>query len=138
MGKMKIKFALHVLIIAMVIGCISRPDGITENETSQREVPPAPRQIYIKAGQVEQFTYLGHKFTINYTSLKTLEVSLDGIDKQIQKEMTDGRGIYWSERGFNFTIKPVSWEIRDGQRIPLYEKTWNTTELYFEVSGEGK
>ncbi len=127
------------------MGCISKPDGITKNETSasgpQKGVPQAPKQIYISVGQVEQFTYLGHNFTINYSSaypLQTLKVSLDGIDKKIQKELTDGRGIYWNERGFNFAIKPVSWEIRDGQRTPFYEKNWNTTELYFEVSEEVK
>ncbi|NJD77097.1 MAG: hypothetical protein FIB08_08395 [Candidatus Methanoperedens sp.] len=131
-----------ILMVTILTGCISKLEATTKNETSdtnpQINVPSAPRQIYIRAGQAEQFTYRGHNITINYTSaypIQTLKVSVDGTDKKIQKETTGSpRGIYWKDRGLDFTIKPVSWEVRDGQRVPLYEKTWNTTELYFEVS----
>ena len=143
MIMLKSKGLLLIFMVVILMGCITKPSGILKNETTAPPgVPQAPRQVYLKAGQVEQFSYEGHNFTINYVSaypLQTLIVGVDGSEKKIQKEITDSpRGIYWNEWDFDFAIKPVSWEIRDGRGIPIYEKTWNTTELYFEVSGGGK
>jgi len=102
--------------------------------------PPAPRQVNLEAGQVEQFTYKGHAIIINYSSAyptQIITIALDGSEKIIQRERTENpRGIYWKEGNLSFSLKPVVWEIRNGRRIPLYEKTWNTTEIYFEVLGK--
>ncbi len=145
------------LIMLVAAGCVSMHDDLTKNETlttlvttgtptttdlvSSIEhtdiVSPAPKQLYIKAGQHEQFIYRGHNITINYASAfptQTVKITLDGAEKIIQKELTESpTGIYWREGEFSFTLLPVVWEIRDGQRGPSYGKSWNTTELYFEV-----
>jgi hypothetical protein len=66
---------------------------------------------------------------------QNVKVTIDGVEKTFQIGLMDNpAGIYWKEGNLRFTIKPVVWEIRDSQKVPLYEKTWNTTELYFEVS----
>lgn len=156
------------LIMLVAAGCVSKPNDMTKNETvttpfatdtpliadtpvatnitpstgQTGTVPPAPYQLYIKAGQIYQFTYGGifherRNFTVNYTSAhptQIVKITFNGYEKTIQKEQTDKpNAIYWSEGGFGFTLKPVLWEIREGQRGPSYEVTWNTTELYFEV-----
>ncbi len=95
-----------------------------------------PKQLYIKAGQIQQFDYHGRNIIINYTSeypTQIVKITFNGTEKIIQKEVTDSsNAIYWSEGDFSFTLKPVLWEIRDGQRSPVFGN-WNTTELYFEV-----
>ena len=139
------------LMAIVTTGCVSKPDDTTENETLTTpvttatptttdvvsSVSPAPKQLYIKAGQHEQFIYRGHNITINYASAyptQTVKITLDGTEKIIQKELTESpTGVYWREGEFSFTLLPVVWEIRDGQRGPSYGKSWNTTELYFEV-----
>ncbi len=151
-----------VLIAVTAAGCVSEPSDMTKNETVTTPVAtitpvatnvtpstgqsgfhaPAPYQLYIKAGQIYQFTYGGifherRNFTVNYTSAyptQIVKITFNGHEKTIQKEIYDSpTGIYWSEGKFGFTLKPVVWEIRDGQRGPSYGVTWNTTELYFEV-----
>ncbi|MDO8728112.1 MAG: hypothetical protein Q7J35_18825 [Candidatus Methanoperedens sp.] len=136
-------FWLGVILLAFVSGCVSKPDEITGNETPapiSSIVSPAPVQLYIKAGQSEQFIYKSHTITVNYTSaypLHIVRVTFDGTEKIIQKETSESPGgIYWKEKDISFTLKPVLWEIRDLEKIPIYEKTWNTTELYFEASGD--
>ncbi len=150
------------LIMVVASGCVSKPSDMTKNATLTAPVatdtsvatnvtpstgqlgpvPPAPYQLYIKAGQIYQFTGGGifherRNFTVNYTSAyptQIVKITFNGYEKTIQKEQTDDpNAIYWSEGGFGFTLKPVLWEIREGQRGPSYEVTWNTTELYFEV-----
>ncbi len=147
----------RALIVVAATGCVFKPDDLTKNETPTTlvttgmptttdlvssiehtdTVSSAPKQLYIKAGQHEQFIYRGHNITINYTSAyptQTVKITFDGTEKIIQKELTESpTGIYWREGEFSFTLLPVAWEIRDGQRGPSYGKSWNTTELYFEV-----
>lgn len=144
--KKKMFFLLIVVLvflsIILVTGCVSKPGKIANNETAPLPtVPPAHKQLYIEAGQLEQFTYRGHNIAVNYTSAhptQIVKVTLDGSERIIQKEPTENPiGMYWKEGNLSFTLKPVVWEIRDSQKIPFYEKTWNTTELYFEVFIEG-
>ncbi len=146
-------------ILVSVTGCISKPGDISRNETLATPVitdatpiitadktpstgqtqfdSPAPKELYINAGEFYQFTYHGRNITINYTSAyptQIVKITFDGTERIIRKELTDSPNVtYWSEGKFTFNLKPVLWEIRDGQRIPFYEKTWNTTELYFKV-----
>lgn len=158
--------ALSLTVAIVMAGCVSEPRDITKNETVTTPVAtdtpaitstpvttnvtpptvptgfdaPAPYQLYIKAGQIYQFTYGIYErrnFTINYISAyptQIVKITFDGYEKIIQKEIYDSpTGIYWSEGKFGFTLKPVVWEMRDSQQIPKYGRTWNTTELYFEV-----
>lgn len=142
------------LIAAAAAGCISKPDVTKNNGTQATPITtpitttltpstgqsgfdsPAPYQLYIKAGQTYQFTYVGN-FSVNYVSAyptQIVKIAFDGHEKTIQKELYENpNGIYWSEGKFHFNLNPVVWEIRDGQRGPVYESTWNTTELYLEV-----
>ncbi len=136
----KILLIVAIIAAAAVVGCISQPPGekIT-NETPPpvTTVPPAPKQLYIKAGQFEEFTYWGHNITVNYTSAyptQEVKVILDGSERTLQKKLTESpAGIYWKEGNLSFALKPVVWEIRDSQKIPFYESKWNTSEIYFEV-----
>lgn len=132
-------------VATMTSGCVLNTTGIAKNETPIPAtplpviVPPAPKQLYIKVGQIEQFTYWNHDIVINYTSSypnQIIKVFVDGAEKTFQKELTESpTGIYWKEGNLSFTIKPVTWEIRNSQNIPIYESTWNTTEIYFKVQG---
>ena len=135
-----------VLVLMIILfGCVSKPSQMTKNETPVTppsiNVPPAPKELYIKVGQSEQFTYWGHNIEINYISAypkQTVKVTVNGKEKNIEVEITaPPRGIYWKEGNLSFVLKPVVWEVRNGQRVPIYEKTWNTTELYFEVVTSG-
>lgn len=127
--------------VIITVGCVSEPGNISNNETQPTshtfDIPPEPRQFYIKEGHIENFTYWSRNITINYISAyptQRLVVTVDGVEKTFQKELTDNpAGIYWKESNLNLVLKPVQWEEKDGQNIPYYEKTWNTTELYFEV-----
>jgi flagellar basal body-associated protein FliL len=164
-GRMKsvwIWIAMALIAVAAA-GCVSKPNDIAKNETVTTPVAtyvpvtinvtpstgqtefhaPAPYQLYIKAGQIYQFTYGGifherRNFTVNYTSAyptQIVKISFNGHEKTIRKEIYDvvSNLTSWGEGGFGFTLSPVSWEIRDGQRLPAYLSTWNTTELYLEV-----
>ena len=126
---------MFIVFVILVTGCISKPSMTPKNETPT--VPPAPNQLYVKVGQPEQFTYWGHNISINYTSAystQNMKVTLDGAERTFQKESTESpAGIYWKEGNLSFTLKPVVWEIRQGQKVPIYESTWNTSEIYFEV-----
>lgn len=136
-------FLIYIISATVIItaGCVSEPGDISNNETQPTshtfDIPPEPRQFYIKEGHIEKFTYWGRNITINYISAyptQRLVVTVDGVEKTFQKELTDNpAGIYWKESNLNFVLKPVQWEEKDGQNIPYYEKTWNTTELHFEV-----
>jgi len=136
------KITFIIFLIVLVIGCVQKPDIVPTNqapETIQGEdIPPAPKQLYISEGQSEQFTYWNHNITIDYISsypIQTIEITVDGIEKKIVKEISESpRGIYWNDLNLSFSLRPVAWETRDGKRIPFFGKSWNTTELYFEVS----
>ncbi|MDO9324212.1 MAG: hypothetical protein Q7T80_04550 [Methanoregula sp.] len=144
--------AISILIIfsLFVAGCVSEPGKVAKNETPPAplpsktlqvppvsQVPPAPHQLYIKNGQREQFTFWGHPIAVNYVSAyptQIVKISVDGSEKVIQKELTDSpNGIDWKEGNLIFTLKPVVWEMREGQNIPIYESTWNTSEVFFVV-----
>lgn len=123
----------------MTSGCASQSQREAEPEQPQPEgkVPPAPKSFYITAGQSEEFTYWNHNIVISYLSAspeQTVEITVDGEKRTIERELTaDPRGVYWEKGNLSFALKPVLWEVRDDQRVPIYESTWNTTELYFEV-----
>lgn len=134
----RISFVIGALIVFIVLltGCVSKPGENITPAVPQPTVPPVPKQLYIKAGQHEQFTYWGHDIGVNYTSAyptQIFKVAVDGNEKLLQKEPTESNGIYWKEGNLSFTLKPVVWEIREGQNVPIYESTWNTSEVYFEV-----
>jgi len=140
-------YIIIILPMGILAGCASKPSEIITNEIPSTppsttvqlkpDVPPAPMQVYLRVGHSEQFTYWNHNITINYKSASPKQlatITVDGEEKDIEVELTaDPRGIYWRNGNLSFALKPVVWEIRDGQRIPFYEKTWNTSELYFEV-----
>ena len=136
-----VMFSLLVFSIILT-GCVSDPGKIAKNQTPAAQLPikvsPEPLQQYIKAGQLETFTYWGHAIEFNYSSANPSQkflVTVDESEKLIQKELTDSpNGIYWNEGNLSFTLKPVVWEMRDGQNVPIYESTWNTTEVYFTVN----
>jgi len=152
--------AISILILFSLFaaGCVSEPSKVTKNEIPVAplpsktlqvpppslpppapQVPPAPHQLYIKPGQLEQFTFWGHTIAVNYASaypIQIVKIAVDGSEKVIQKELTDSpNGIDWKEGNLIFTLKPVVWEMREGQNIPIYESTWNTSEVYFIVHG---
>jgi hypothetical protein len=121
------KVVILMLVCIITSGCLE--------ETNQ--VSPAPKQLYLKLGQSKQFTYRGHDIAVTYVSSspkQTIKVVIDGVEKIFEKELdANPRGIYWKDDNLTFVLKPVVWELRDGQKVPIYEKTWNTTEFYFEV-----
>ena len=133
-------------LIVLIIGCVQKPGIVPTNQTPGKiqgeDIPPAPKQLYISEGQSEQFTYWNHNITIDYISsypMQTIEITIDGIEKKIVKEISGSPGgVYWNEENLSFSLRPVAWETRDGKRIPFYEQSWNTTELYFEVFKEVK
>lgn len=131
---------VFIILVTSVAGCTSKPGQAGKNKTPMASLPTvstAPKQLYIKVGQVEQFTYWGHDISINYISAyptQKVKLTINGVERIIQKELSDNpSGIYWNEGNLSFTLKPVVWENRDSQKIPIYESTWNTTELFFEV-----
>jgi len=138
-----VRIALVILpllvFLLFLAGCVSEHGRIADNETPATplptSVPLTPQRLYIKAGQSENFSYMGHRIAFNYISAypsQKFSVTVDGSEKVIQKELADSpKGIDWNEGNLGFTLKPVVWEKRDGQNIPLYESTWNTSEVYF-------
>lgn len=151
MNKLKILVIGLIAISLIVSGCISEPSKNTSkpfknttNEQSSLTTPvsKAPKQLIIEAGKVEQFTYNGHNIEVNYTSaypIQIINVKFDGFQRTFQRNLTENpNGIFWKEQNFSFVLKPVVWEIRDSQKIPIYEKTWNTNEIYFEIIKGGK
>ena len=136
---------IALVIVALLVflyfltGRASDDGKIANNETPAKPLPTSviltPQNLYIKVGQYENFSYLGHTIAFNYITAypsQKFSVTVDGFEKVIQKESTDiPKGIDWSEGNLSFTLKPVVWEIRDGQNIPIYESTWNTTEVFF-------
>ena len=130
---------LTFLVFLLFLAGCSRPEKIVNNETPAAPlptlVPPASHQIYINAGQHENFCTWGHTIAVNYISAypsQKFSVTVDGSERVIQKELTDNpSGIDWIEGNLSFTLKPVVWEMREGQNIPIYEGTWNTSEVYF-------
>lgn len=136
------KITFIIFLIVLITGCVQKPGIMPTNQAPEKiqgeEIPPEPKQLYISEGQSEQFTYWNHNITIEYISsypIQTIEITLDGIEKKIVKEISESPGgIYWDDENLSFSLRPVTWETRDGKRIPFYEKSWNTTELYFEVS----
>ncbi len=139
----KLEFLLiGVLWIVITGGCISKPlGGGMANETHApiliQTAPIAPKHAYLKVGQSEQFTYWGHSIAINYIASQpeqVINVIVDGVEQTFKKRPTDTpRGVYWREGNLSFALKPIVWETRDGQAIPIYEGTWNTSEIYFEL-----
>lgn len=136
--------AIVIILSILVTGCVSEPGTITTNVTpaaslppSGLPVPPAPHQLYMKSGQLEEFTYWGHTIAVNYTSAhptQIVKVAVDGSEKVFRKELTERPdAVDWNEGNLSFTLKPVVWELRDGQNVPIYESTWNTSEVYFSV-----
>ena len=132
MIKTKILILLCVICVA-IAGCLKEESSKEE----LKRVPPAPKQLYLKTGQFESFVYWGHNITVAYVSSfpkQTVRIVVDGVEKVFERELNASpRGIYWKESNLTFVLKPVIWEFRNGEKIPIYEKTWNTTELYFEV-----
>jgi hypothetical protein len=145
--KMKTGYIVAAAIIislTLTTGCVSGPDRMAMNVTPAASlhpaapaVPMAPYQLYIKSGQYEQFTYGGHMMTVNFTSaypMQIIQVTVDGSEKVIRKEITESpTGMDWKDGNLRFTVKPVVWEIREGQNVPIYETSWNTSEVYFGV-----
>lgn len=130
---------LFLFFLLLTSGCAFQSQKETEPEQPQPsgKVPPAPKSFYITVGQSEEFTYWDHDIVISYLSaspVQSIKITVDGEEKTIERELTaDPRGVYWDKGNLSFALKPVSWEVREGQRVPIYEGTWNTTELYFEV-----
>ena len=138
--RISLAIVAFIVFIILAAGCVFQPSEIAKNETPAAglpTMPPVPHQLYIKAGQLEQFSYWGHTIAVNYTSeypTQIVKVAVDGSENVLQKGPTESpNGIYWKEGNLSFTLKPVVWEIREGQKIPVYESTWNTSEVYFEV-----
>jgi len=114
--------------VLVILGCMNK---------WEEQASVAPKFFYLKPGQSEEFTYGGHKITVIYVSSfpkQIVKVVVDGTEKTFERDLnTSPKGIYWKHNNLIFAIKPVVWVFRDGQKIPIYEKTWNTTEIYFEV-----
>jgi|GEM_PF-1483402 len=138
---------LIVLILIPITGCISKSPDISENSIDENQSPsettdvaPAPWQTYIKAGKYEQFVFWGNNITIDYISaypVQIIEITFNGSEKIIRKELTDSPGgVYWTEGNISFNLKPVVWEKRDTQMVPIYESTWNTSEIFIAISAD--
>ena len=128
---MTLKILFLILLTLTILGCVSK----WEKQTDQASV--APKFFYLKLGQSKEFTYSDHNITVTYVSSfpkQIVKVVVDGTEKTFKRDLNASpRGIYWKYNNLIFAIKPVVWVFRDGQKIPIYEKTWNTTEIYFEV-----
>lgn len=127
---------LTVLSGTILGGCVEqRENNLSKGKNDN--VPPAPASMYLSLGESRQLSYWNHTITVSFTLSNTdraIIVTVDEQSKTFIKNADDNpRGIYWGENNLNFEIKPVLWEIRDNKEIPIYEKTWNTSEIYFEV-----
>ncbi|MDK2875855.1 MAG: hypothetical protein PWQ22_265 [Archaeoglobaceae archaeon] len=131
----KLAFVLAVVAIATILGLYHiKLENAPEASNS---APIDPKQLFLKAGQSESFRYWSHEISVEYTKdgeTHLIKIVVDEKTTFIKKNTTDGpSGIYWSEEGLYFAIKPVVWEERGNERIPVFEKTWNVTEIYFET-----
>jgi|GEM_PF-6027191 hypothetical protein len=127
---------LTVLSGTTLGGCVEqRENNLSKGKNDN--VPPAPASMYLSLGESKQLSYWNHTITVSFTSSnmdRVIIVTVDEQSKTFIKNVSDNpRGIYWEENNLNFEIKPVLWEVRDNKEIPIYEKTWNTSEIYFEV-----
>jgi hypothetical protein len=142
--RLIILLMLSIVLFGLGFGCLgsgpeTKNSTLSNNtsNTSSTPVTSAPAQIYVKAGDVGVVDYDGHHIEVEYTiadSINSMEVKTDGASKVFQKKLEDDpAGIYWEENGLHYGIKPVIWETRDTQEVPIYEESWNTTEIYVEV-----
>ena len=123
-----------VALMFVQAGCLS---SAADRPAEPQVVSAAPGEVYIKAGQSAHFAYQGYRIDVSYLSAypeHRVKVRVDGAEKDIVVNITaPPRGIYWKEHNLSFSLKPVVWELRDGKMVPVYEKTWNTSVLYFRV-----
>jgi hypothetical protein len=139
--RLIILLMLSIVLFSLSLGCTNKNNDVKNdtvlNNTSSSVVPPAPKQIYIKVGGAEAFDYAGHNIEIDYTygkSTNIIKVNVDGHKTIFQKNIDDDpAGVYQKENGLHFAIKPVIWETRGSQNVPIYEETWNTSEIYVEI-----
>lgn len=145
---MAIRWVLVFIII--LSGCIATPNGSEPGETANTKeavegpqepshVPTAPLQFYLHPGDTKAFTFMDLEIEVTYISAQPkqlVRVKANDEERLIEVDLDDTpTGISWKINDVSFELKPVIWETRDGQEIPFYERTWNTTELYFEVNG---
>lgn len=112
-------------------------------EVPTRGVMAAPRQVFIHVGGKEELSFWNHKMAVNYISSfpqQVLKVVLDGREKVIKIDATsecpnDHCGYYWHQENLDFSVRPIVWKTdEDLKQTWSYGKTWNTDDLYFEVS----
>lgn len=128
-----------VALVILLPACVTKPGGLgTVESRSHTGVPPAPAGVYITPGQSEEFTYRGYIIKVRYISAypeHLVKVRVDGNEKLIYVNANASPGaIYWKQNSLSFSLKPVVREFRDGTMVPVYERTWNTSEVYLEVS----
>lgn len=111
-------------------------------EATSPHARPAPKTLSLHPGQTEGFVFWKHNITVNYLSSSPehlLEAEVDGDVKTISieptSECTADHCVYnWTSKDLTFIVKPITWVINEyGDKVWSFE-TWNTTELYFEVS----
>lgn len=141
------RLALIFLVVGVliVVGCVEN-NGKTNQTTAEnqtKDIKPssnvtiAPKQFFMKPGQSEHFNYWNHEIVINYTKdaeMHLIEVIVDGKTTLIRKNASGyPRGEYRSIDDLHFSVKPVVWEERDGRKVPVFEKTWNVSEIYVGI-----
>jgi len=106
-------------------------------KNQSQKILVAPFVVYLKSGNGANFTYLGYNVEVNYFTCKNrsyIVVEVNGDKKVFKRNFSDDpHGIYWRKDQILISIKPVVWVYRNGERIPVYEKSWNTTEILVKV-----
>ena len=125
---MHVKHIFYMLLIsAIFLGCLG----------SKTQVSPAPYMGYLKVGENTTFKYSGKSVKIDFRSendYSVFTIEVDGTEKMLKvKKDSEGKAISDTISGLHIVIKPVEWEERNGQLVPIYEKSWNSSEVYFEI-----
>ncbi len=119
----------------MLGGCINEPGQ--DGGVNESEVSVMPRQLYLDEGGSASFSYHGHNISVEFwvvDGLRRVRITLDGVEKTVERNASAVGGVFWRTGGLGFAVKPVIWEVREGRDTPIYEKTWNVSQVYIEIS----
>ncbi len=157
--NLNLKILLVSSIIATMVllaGCVQKPEelkptpNITLTPTTQEapstktsEAIAAPSQSYVKVSEKKTIKYRNHNITLFYESSspdQILNIVVDGEESVVKIDPTvecpnHQCGYYWHNGNLSFSIRPIIWKTGEEGRITwLYSETWNTNDVYFEVS----
>ncbi len=123
------KKTAFLLVLIFSSGCLS-----------PQQLPGEPKQIFLQAGESENFVYYDHEISISYhasSPAQKFELVIDGekeiIDIDLNTSCPGSTCFYSSKKGdITYTMQPVTWENRDGGRVWSFG-SWNTSEIYFQI-----